>query len=686
MTLKDISASSNGTPPRNIRRIVKQYPKLKIVADNLKVVKDKEFSGIEFYGKDLPKYSDIYSSHPNPDGYGIRYNPKDTRKNGKIREAIAGDMLHGMHDDPEYEKLYNVFADHTRKKYNENMKDWFTKKGNSDGYDAFERNEIDGRIRQFIQPHNKEHKIFESELTPEMRESGNQIVNYLKQKYKYGGDMNLQEVIRFRSGYNPNTGRYKMTYNNVGDKIDPMRLESMKSIKRYFGPGGPIDPKVQSKPRTNWTPELIAKLEAQGLITKGHSDEQLSDGSRAAYGNNYKGYDYIDIAQKKSIDDYPAEIRGQMSQEGDFPTNQNRRVTNEYFTDSANNKSIANKQSLYIDPYSSFTSPYTGNKKEYGGSIRRMDIGGEKYPYSPRTGEYTPNQSSDYTDPTYNNTPMSSRFSLIKPAFNSKSITSDARDYVGGKPIVPPTQQSISDKIVAKNPNPKVGSIARTENPTQSNNIDDLLPYASNLVNSFRRLPNPIAPPTESPINPALVNYDADRGVLDRDYRSFGKETDYRVSNPAVAQAIKATAYGKKIQGENQLAQQEGNTNAFIKNQTAQANQQVIARSIERTREFNNENISRNTDQQRLQSENLANFSDKEQLQRRDKAQMDLEGRKLAIQAKYFRDSGIKGGIEGRNLADSRLLELKAAFPDLTEAELKKRFGFKYGGQIKRNY
>lgn len=153
------------------------------VTSDLKIVRDKNFHGIEFYGKDLPKDSDVYPDHPNPGGYGIKYNPKETRRGGKTMEAISGDLLHGMHDDPQYEKLYNEFADKTRARWTDNMKEWFSKEEDKrDGYESFERNEIDGRARQFIQPHHEDHKIFESELTPEMRNSGNKMVDYIKRK------------------------------------------------------------------------------------------------------------------------------------------------------------------------------------------------------------------------------------------------------------------------------------------------------------------------------------------------------------------------------------------------------------------------------------------------------------------------------------------------------------------------
>ncbi len=163
-----------------------------------------------------------------------------------------------------------------------------------------------------------------------------------------------------------------------------------------------------------------------------------------------------------------------------------------------------------------------------------------------------------------------------------------------------------------------------------------LVPYASNIVNSFRKLPKPIMSPTETPITPELVNYDAARNNIDVDQRNLNKETDYRVTNPAVAQALKAVNAGQAIAGRNQLAMGEANTNAQIKNQTKQFNQGIFGRNIQRRADFNNELVSRNIEQQNLISDNIANVGDKFQLGERDRALMSLEERKLSYLPEFY--------------------------------------------------
>jgi hypothetical protein len=228
---------------------------------------------------------------------------------------------------------------------------------------------------------------------------------------------------------------------------------------------------------------------------------------------------------------------------------------------------------------------------------------------------------------------------------------------------------ALNDLVTPETTSPNVGQVA-----------GDLLPYASNIINGFRKLPRPITPPSESPIAANLVNMDAARNEIDTDARNLNKETDYRVSNQGVAQAIKATTFGRAVEGKNSLAMNEANTNAQIKNQTAQFNQGVVGRNISRQMGYNDQLLSRSLKQQDLRSENIADIGDKYQLQQRDKSLMDLEGRKLAILGK----NSDTGAVE-RQLGSNQMEEYKKLYPNLSEDEIRTKFDVKrYGGKIKR--
>jgi len=161
--------------------------------------------------------------------------------------------------------------------------------------------------------------------------------------------------------------------------------------------------------------------------------------------------------------------------------------------------------------------------------------------------------------------------------------------------------------------------------------LDASAPYLSNVANSFRRLPSPPVPITEGFVTPRLMNLDASRAVADNKFNAFNKNTDYTVANTAVRQALKAQAMGENVANLNNVAQTEANQNSQIRTQADLTNQNIEFRNTQRRNDFNEANVSRNIKQQDLQIENLSNFGDKYQMQRRDNSMFDLEGRRIDL-------------------------------------------------------
>lgn len=308
--------------------------------------------------------------------------------------------------------------------------------------------------------------------------------------------------------------------------------------------------------------------------------------------------------------------------------------------------------------------------------VERVKIG-----YNPATGHYkmTKSEVGERVDPI--------RLSSLRPI---KRFSGQFRS--GGKMSDPTLHGEFS----------RFSNIKYEKGGAFMRGVEAAVPYMSNIGNAFRQLPMPTPAPVESPINANLVNYDAAREAVNQDYQSFAGETDYKIPNAGVAQAVKATGLAKKIGAKNALAQQEQNTNAFIKNQTNQTNQSIIARNIERQRDYNDQVLSRGINKQRLASENLADVADKFLMGKRDKSMIDLEGRKLEVEREKYRDTG----IWDRNLSTQELAGYRALYPELTDDEIKERFGIKtkrktiasaatpadvdpagsirYGGRIKR--
>jgi len=97
--------------------ILNQYPAFKNVfgeeGENLEVVEDSAFTegfgDIEFFSPTQEKITygeDRVRDHPSPGKYAVLLNPdKMPPSHDKRYEAVLGDMLHGMSDDPEFAAL-----------------------------------------------------------------------------------------------------------------------------------------------------------------------------------------------------------------------------------------------------------------------------------------------------------------------------------------------------------------------------------------------------------------------------------------------------------------------------------------------------------------------------------------------------------------------------------------------------
>lgn len=176
----------------------------------------------------------------------------------------------------------------------------------------------------------------------------------------------------------------------------------------------------------------------------------------------------------------------------------------------------------------------------------------------------------------------------------------------------------------------------------------DLVPYISNVFNATQKLPAVPKPVYEGTITPNLVNFNADRNELDRDLLGMNRGVEQVSSNPGIGNALKVANLSKFLEAKGRLTQTEGNLNSDIINNTKRFNSGILARNNERLNGYNQDVVSRKLAAQRLKSENLANATDKFQLQRRDKNLSALEQDKLEILKRKYQDTG----VVDRNLLD----------------------------------
>ena len=162
--------------------------------------------------------------------------------------------------------------------------------------------------------------------------------------------------------------------------------------------------------------------------------------------------------------------------------------------------------------------------------------------------------------------------------------------------------------------------------------LEKVAPFASNLVNTFRKLPAVPEPILNDPIAPRYVNYNASRNEAVRAVRSANKTASAQLSSSNATAAVNAANLTQGVRAVNDVNQAEVNINAQIANRTAEKNQEIARENNAKLEYANAQKVSRALRQQELNSENLANFADKIQLQTRDRNLRSLEDDRLMLQ------------------------------------------------------
>ena len=162
--------------------------------------------------------------------------------------------------------------------------------------------------------------------------------------------------------------------------------------------------------------------------------------------------------------------------------------------------------------------------------------------------------------------------------------------------------------------------------------LEKVAPYASNLINSFRKLPSVPDPILNQSIAPRYVSYDASRSEAVRAVRGANKVAEAQLSSSSATQATNAANLVSGIRAINEVNQAETNANAQIANRTNERNQEIARENNAKLEYANAQRVSRQLRQQELNAENVANFTDKLQLQTKDRNLRSLEDDKLMLQ------------------------------------------------------
>lgn len=165
-------------------------------------------------------------------------------------------------------------------------------------------------------------------------------------------------------------------------------------------------------------------------------------------------------------------------------------------------------------------------------------------------------------------------------------------------------------------------------------------PFVSNIVNAFRKPPMPEMGTMNPMVTLQKVNMDNERNSIDRDVNAADADAS-RTLSANTAQAVKQYNLGNRINAKSAVNEKENNANTQISNQQSLINANITAGNNAKKDDFNNQLVERQVAQQREQSANISNFSDKYVgiQNEKQKAKVDMEKTKV-LSSMYMR-SGV---------------------------------------------
>lgn len=213
-------------------------------------------------------------------------------------------------------------------------------------------------------------------------------------------------------------------------------------------------------------------------------------------------------------------------------------------------------------------------------------------------------------------------------------------------------------------PNPMKKAKWPSQKKQSGTDVADFVPYVSNLVNSFRKTPRPIAPKSIDPVTGTSISLaDARRQVSDS-----SRAADLSTENldAQTGAAIRVGNMGTRFRALSDLNSKEAQMNAQMGNQTKYINANIDSQNAQMTNQYHDDITNAEIAQQRVQSENISNAADKYITQRAVKDQYTLDKEKTNILSKMYNPgvySRLQDSINGKTnpFAKYQNMQLPAA-------------------------
>jgi hypothetical protein len=230
-----------------------------------------------------------------------------------------------------------------------------------------------------------------------------------------------------------------------------------------------------------------------------------------------------------------------------------------------------------------------------------------------------------------------------KPLLKGRRTGASIPNPVGMRTVTNPVVNNPNTLEVPKKFNftpPPMGKIPYkpTVEDRISEGADNLLPFASNIANTFRK---PIQPPVPKSLNPVRlqrVNFDGMKAEADREVAGMNQGLGYLDENQATA--VRSANLVQGIRAKNQYTTQEQLQNAEIGNREAMINTNVDAQNTLQYNQWQDQRADMALARQTQQSANLANAADKYIGMRNENAKMELDRNKYAIIQNLYKPDG----------------------------------------------
>lgn len=180
-----------------------------------------------------------------------------------------------------------------------------------------------------------------------------------------------------------------------------------------------------------------------------------------------------------------------------------------------------------------------------------------------------------------------------------------------------------------------------------SSGAKDMVPFISNIANAFRRPPMPARPGMAGSITLNRLDNSNERANIDTTTRAADLAADRGLYGNTAA-AYKAANLATKLHAYGDSYSRENNANTQIANEQAQYNSQIQRENLAKTDAYNDKVVEAKLAQQRAQSANLANASDKWVAIQNAKAERELKEREFTEASRLF-NPGVAARYESYN-------------------------------------